>query len=330
MPAAPALDKNSQALVKKIDELMRRIEASAVEAAEYRDTKGASEIRRGLKGLAAKLEEAKKLPADKAPAALKSLLRQVEAAETTADALSESAASRDARRTGQAALSASLMEWLLIIGKVDDPVLAKPMLVQQQSYRKQLDRIEKMREDDLNAAKELEFYRREVDKCLIGAREALNMGAWIRGTYRPAVARAEAAIKSVPDAGCRRTLAGEITRIEADKNKALERLDLAEAKGNTIAALQAIEKVCTRIRALSPAIDREFDRLEAQLAKAGKPRNVCETLRALRLHKAGGWPKGGSVDEIGRELSAFETAVARLAALAAKEVAAAEKAAKSA
>lgn len=327
MPAAPALDKTVQSIVRAIESELESIKS----AAACDDPKTSAEISAEHKALAKKLDAAKAEPAAKVAAALQVLLKEAKAKAKAADARSLAAYFVVRRRQVQAEYGALLMKALVMVGKIDDPVLAKAALARQQALRDRMNAIEKIADAQkaFGAMDEL-WNKHGLSTLEQTMAEAVGMGQWVRGTYRPAAARAAAAARAVPEARCQKALAQHIEAAEAAKNRALAAMDLGAAKGTTIGMLARIERVSAKVRAVGPAIDRELERIDTMLKQAGSPKAAAESLRALRMHKAGGWPKGGTLDEIEREVGAFEAAVTRFAALAAKEAAAAAKAVKSA
>jgi hypothetical protein len=326
MPAqtTPAFDKATEKLVAQTEESIRGIKSITE---DFRDPKELAVLQRELKELKARFEVAKAQPIPKATAAIKSAHKEAAALLASATKRRDAVYSLVRRREAQGEVNALLMQALLVIGKVQEPALAKKLMDDQNVLRRKRDTLEGMK-DDWKAFVALLELRESLEAFMVGAKEAQTVGAWVRGTYLPAAGRAATAAKTVADERCKRALVAEIAEIDAAKNKAIAAMDVAAAKATTLAGLQAIERMVARVRATGPAIDREFERLDVLIRKAGKATTHGETLRSLRLHKTGGWPKSGTVAEMDREIGAFEKALARFAAMVEKDAAAAPKTSK--
>lgn len=322
--ATPEFDKATQKLIAETEESIRGIK-SVTE--DFRDAKELAVLQREFKELKARFEAARAQPAAKAPAAIKSVHKEAAALLVSGTKRRDAIYEALRRRETQGEVNALLMQALLVIGKVEDAALAKKLMDGQNALRKKRDAMEAMK-GDWKAFVALLGLREELEAFMVGAKEAQTVGAWVRGTYQPAATRAASAVNTVADERCKRSLAAEIAAIDAAKARAIAAMDVAGAKSSTLSRLQAIEKIVARIRATGPAIDREFERLDTLIRQAGTATTHGETLRSLRLHKTGGWPKGGSADEMDREITAFEKALTRFTAMVEKDRAASAKTAK--
>lgn len=324
MPATnptQALNPAAKKLVAEIETLLVAIEGDA------RSTDGAkvaTEIRRDAKAQQRALAAALKTPGTKTEATLRALLKAVQALAASSDKRSSAAQDEALRSAAQARVSATMMQWMVLLAKIDDPALTKPLIAEQSLWRKRVDAVEK-NSNDWAAFTDLQALEKALPGMLAKAVEAQGVAQWVRSIYRPAHGRVLVGLKGVVDERCRRNLVAEVAAIEQDRQRLLAGGRIAEAKKEALTRLGAVDKLVARIVATAPAIDRELDRIAGLLQKAGNPMALAESLRSLRTHKASGWPKGGSVDEMGREIAAFESALTRFAALATKEVAAAAK-----
>lgn len=311
-----------KATTRLVEDLDRTLATALREIAECPDDKVEAALRREHAALADRLAEARRRPAGKAAAAVKAVVRPIQDFGKAAVARVEAAGARRARLHAQRELQLKVTQALLAVGTIDEPVLARPLIAAQRQHRANLDRIESIK-DDWSAFGECGAAAAAIDAFLAVAADAQGMTHWLRGTYRPTAARTAAAVMTLRDDRCRRNLAAELEAIEVARSKAMVAGDVNGARHEPLAALRQIDKVVARIRAVSAAIDREFDRLDGVIRKAGLATTLGESLRALRLHKQGGWPRAASASEMAREVAAFEAGVSRLAALVARKAASA-------
>lgn len=320
-PTTP--DKATRRLLDDIAGLLARADG----AIRHVPAASAADLVRARKAVQAGIDAAEKLAAHVAQPRLRAVVKSARDLALAAEKRRDLCYDRRRREELRAEAAAILAEAMLLIGRIEDRVLAQAVLSVQEKHRARLDAAEKVRDDAkaMQALFEL-FNRDRLEALLPLAREAQGIAGWLRTSFEPARARAARSVGSLGASAGRKALEAEIARAVAAKDQAMAQMKPGAAKGAPLAALQRVEKLAARIAAVSPALDRELARQGKLLLRAGRPAALGESLRALVQAKSGGWPRGGSADEIEREVGAFESAVLRFGREVEKAAAAAARA----
>lgn len=211
---------------------------------------------------------------------------------------------------------ALMAQAMVEVGRIEPPALRLPLQREQAALRLALNELEAERCATPGGIAALEKLLPEVEAFLQRMEPARRAGDWMRSTWLPQRARAEAIVKRVPADRCRRSLLAELDFIEADMHRSLARGDVRGAQAQALPALQRIERLAVRVSAAAPAVDRELLRLARLLAGAGDA-TLGKRLRALIQVRAGQWPEGADADAIDAALTRYERDLARLASDAA-------------
>jgi hypothetical protein len=281
---------------------------------------GASDIARAIKTIRDKAAAAQK---DATPKGLQALKAQVKPAKDIAQAALKRMGlvyDRNRREKQRAELAAVLAEARMNVAKVADKAMTLALVMQITAAHKKLEAIAAIK-DDLKALDQMNALEPQLRGAVASTKNAIGVDGWTRGTYAPLRTRVAASIKRLPNDRLRKVFEAELEEIEIDRQALVISIDVARLSP-VLGSLRNLDVQVARICALSPALDRELARIGEMLQKAGRPAALMESLRSLVQHKAGGWPKSTKVDEIEREVNAFEASVARFAATAAKEAAA--------
>lgn len=287
---------------------------------------GAADIERAIKTIRDKVAAARK---DTSPKGLQALKAHVKPAKEIAQSALKRMGlfhDRSRREKRRAELAAVLAEARMNVSKVSDRGLTSVLAMQITAAHKKLETIASTK-DDLKAIDQLDALEPQLRGAVTSTKNAIAVDAWTRGTYQPMRSRVEASIKRLPNDRLRKVFVAELEEIDIDRTGVMTFIDVARMSP-VLGSLRNLDAQIARISAVSPAIDRELARIGEMLHKAGRPAALMESLRSLVQHKANGWPKSSKVDEIEREVNAFEASVTRFAAMAAKEAAAAGKTAK--
>lgn len=209
---------------------------------------------------------------------------------------------------------ALMAQAMVEVGQLEPQALRMPLQKEQAALRAELDKFEK-RQGDVSALGDLQAQLPMFEAFVKKIASVAPAGQWMRANYMPLVARVQAAIKRVPTDRCRKTLLAELDFIEVDTNKALLKGDAKAVQARSAPQLQRIEKLAVQIVAVSPALDRELARLAKITGAAGDAQAAsAKKLKAMIQAKASSWPVGADADAIASALTAFESALAKLAA----------------
>lgn len=207
-----------------------------------------------------------------------------------------------------------LVQALVEVGALEPKALRLPFQKEQAELRSRLDRIEQAPVKGMDCLADVEELLPMIEAFLKRLGAAGTAGEWMRAAYLPLVARVRTAVSKVPAERCRKTLLAELDFIEVETNKALMKADTKAASSRAVPQLQHIEKLATRIVAVSPALDRELARLAKRLAQRPEDPAFTKALKALVQAKATTWPAGADPDAIAKAMAAFEADVTKLAA----------------
>ena len=315
------VDKARQQAVAKIDAAMAEVEETFK---GFGDTPARAEAAGELKALKGKIDAAKK---DPSPAATKTLLAQVKAAEALRKAMWKTLSESfwvNRRAELKAKIGADLAAALLAIGKIGDPVLSKMMFAEQSALRARMDKAEKVK-DAADAGGQMD----DIDEAMEGLQERLKAAAavstWLGSGFKSMLALADSAIASVPSQRLRTVLRAELDFVDQAKNGALAKLDVKAIQNATLPALRRLQKVATRLSADGSALDRELVRVGKLVKDAGAPAELATKLKKLAAEKAAGWPQIRDFESIEKAIDAFERSLGELAAAAQKSAVATAK-----
>ena len=321
--------KNDTPDAKERSKLVDAIDAELREAEKWaRDVAGgASDIDRAIKAIRDKVAAAQK---DSSPKGLQTLKTQLKPAKDIQQAAFKRMSlvyDRNRREALRAETAAMLAQARMNVSRITDKALTAIVVAQITAMAKKVDAVEATK-DNIKAMAQYGALDAEVRAVIAATTNAIAVDGWTRGKYQAMRARVEASIKRLPSDRLRKLFAAELASVEDDRQGCLQILDVAKIEYTVGGNLRDLDAQVARLCAVSPAIDRELARIGEMLHKAGRPPAAMESLRALVQQKASNWPRSSRVDEMAREVDAFEAAVAKFAALAAKEAAAAAKTAK--
>jgi hypothetical protein len=278
---------------------------------------GAADIDRAIKTIRDKVAAAQKDATPKGLQALKAQAKPAKDIEQAALKRMGLVYDRNQREKQRAELAAVLTEARMNVGKVADKGLTTALAMQITAAHKKLEAIAATK-DNLKAIDQMNALEPQLRGAVTSTKNAIGVDGWTRGTYAPLRSRVAVSIKRLPNDRLRKVFEAEMEEIEVDRQALVIAIDVARL-APVLGSLRNLDAQIARICALSPALDRELARIGEMLQKAGRPAALMESLRAMVQHKAGGWPKSAKVDEIEREVNAFEASVAGFAATAAKE-----------
>jgi hypothetical protein len=315
------VDKARQQAVAKIDAAMAEVEETFK---GFGDTPARAEAAGELKALKGKIDAAKK---DPSPAATKTLLAQVKAAEALRKAMWKTLSESfwvNRRAELKAKVGADLAAALLAIGKIGDPVLSKMMFAEQSALRARMDKAEKVK-DAADAGGQMD----DIDEAMEGLQATPQGGrrvsTWLGTGFKSMLALADSAIASVPSQRLRTVLRAELDFVDQAKNGALAKLDVKAIQNATLPALRRLQKVATRLSADGSALDRELVRVGKLVKDAGAPAELATKLKKLAAEKAAGWPQIRDFESIEKAIDAFEKSLGELATAAQKSAVATAK-----
>jgi hypothetical protein len=314
------VDKARQQAIAKIDAAMDEVEQTFK---GFGDTPARAAAAGELKALKSKIDAAKK---DPSPAATKTLLAQVKAAEALRKSMWKTLSEAfwvSRRAELKTKVNADLAAALLAIGKVGDPVLSKMMFAEQSALRARMDKAEKIK-DAADAGGQMD----DIDDALEGLQARLKSAAavstWLGSGFKSMLALAESAIASVPSQRVRTVLRAELDFVDQAKNGALAKLDVKAIQNATLPALRRLQKVATRLSADGSALDRELVRVGKLVRDAGSA-ELTARLKKLAQEKAAGWPQVREFENFEKALDAFEKSLGELAQAAQKSAVATAK-----